>query len=439
MSIARIAVLGGNVEAALTAAVLARSLTRQTEAVLHPEAGTPQPEPALVTLPSYNRLHELLSFDVRDVLRACGGTLRGGTVYRRLSSREFTTGFGEDLPAADGHSFHQHWLRLHRDEEARLWADYQLAARLAEGGHMPLLTPSQEGFGLHLDYRLYTDFLRRAAVHYGARTLDSTSPTDGDDLQSLDADLVIDCSERQLPTSDPDWHSVPGSPVEWKEVATPENPSATVFERQGKEVAVHVPLAQGGWVGAWNLGAAGVNGWSEGPWRGKVVRLGPAACRLSPLAGPRLRIAQIGIEALLKLLPVGGPGEAERGEYARVTTEGYKRLHEHEELHLALAGELPQPSTDVQRKIEQFRSRGRVVLFDEESYTAEEHLAVYDGYGVVPDRYSKALHAVPPGVSRALLDKQLRDTERKLADTPPQKQVLSTLHRRRSPQERPGS
>ncbi|WP_156032559.1 tryptophan 7-halogenase [Parvularcula oceani] len=448
----RIAVLGETWEGWLCAAFLARLLGRMTQVVVVPtpqDAGAP---PALASLPSMRGLHDAMGLDEHDLARACEGTFRLGTLHEREAGRSFVVPFGAPGPSLEGAAFHQHWLRLKVQGDEGGFEPHWLGAVLARSGRF-LPQAEVEGlplpeYGLHLSGAAYAKFMQRAALHYGAKRaarlaqalpgnddrIDALRLEDGADLR---ADLYLDCTGT-APDAAAGWHDAGAAPaLAWSEDSTQPNLSATRMRLEEDAEDILIPLAgRSIRLRSGGPGGEGRLGWQARSWRGNLVAIGAAACRLPPLEMPQMRIAQIGIEALRGLLPNGADQRVEREEFNRVTSEAYARLADFQRLHRILAGRAAQPAPDdpLARKIEQFESRGRVVTYDGESFDQDSHLAVMLGHGLMPRRYDPLTETVPAGEARSRLKQHRRAVLRAAETAQDQGEVARILHapRRRS-------
>jgi tryptophan halogenase len=286
-------------------------------------------------------------------------------------------------------------------------------------------------YGLHLDTQLYADYMRRFAVHCGAEAgapladviadrqtgrIDAVTMKDGG---RLEADLYLDCtgpSAVLLDRLDPGaWREFSGAP--------PLNRMAwTMTDGDGALSLTDYDSGAGGWrsvtplqdarcvLAAYNaaqidddaarawlgpapsdaIAFAPIRRRRRAPWAGNVIAIGEAACELDPHEAPALRIVEAGLTALRGLLPATHDDCGERDEYNRIMANVFERFHDFQMLHYARASAswtadvaLSEP---LQRKIEQFESRGRLVQYDEESFPPESWIACLIGHGVIPRR-----------------------------------------------------
>src|SRR6185503_17687724 len=326
----------------------------------------------------------------------------------------------------EGVSFHAYWLKLHQLGEAPELSDYSLQAlaalqgkfmRPVNAGNSPL---SKIAYAFHFDAVLYARYLRRYAEERGVvRTEGVVKEVKlrGEDgfieavvLESgerLEGDLFIDCSgsagvliEEALGTGYEDWSA--WLPCD-RAVAVPSASAAELIpctrssaRRAGWQW--RIPLQQrigNGYVYCSRyLGedeaTSTLLGSLEGAalasprqlhfttgrrkkfWNRNCVAIGAAAGFLEPLESTSSHSIQSGIVKLLALFPDRSFDPAEAAEYNRLMSNEYARIRDFLVLHYRLSTraeplwcECREASLPplLERKIELFSSRGRVVLY----------------------------------------------------------------------------
>jgi tryptophan halogenase len=141
------------------------------------------------------------------------------------------------------------------------------------------------------------------------------------------------------------------------------------------------------------------------PWNGNCVAVGAATATIEPLHSMPFSLLQNGVERLLRLLPASMEMESEANEYNRATTEEIDRARDLALLPYRLNGRTEEPIWDqasqtsplgeLERKIDLYRSRGRVPLLDGDQLHEGEWAALFDGHGVTPARTDALAAAVP--------------------------------------------
>jgi tryptophan halogenase len=149
------------------------------------------------------------------------------------------------------------------------------------------------------------------------------------------------------------------------------------------------------------------SGRREYAWRGNCVALGSAAAIIDPLAASNLQLALSGIARLLRLLPGEGSATAIAAEYNRQSSAWLDQARDFAMLHYKLNGrhgealwdacrEMSIPDTLAYR-LALYRSRGRIVMYDEEPYDESAWISLFDGMRVEPRHYSQAADGFETG------------------------------------------
>ena len=168
----RVAIVGGGVEAWMTAAALARATGGQAQ-IRVVETG-PAVKGALSTLPALRSFHALLGLDETALMAATRATYKLGSRFSGWTpGASFCDAFGEIGASLEGVGFHHYWTRLRQAGEAASLDDYSLAAVIAQLGRFSAPDPdprsplSTLAYGLHLDAELYVGVLRNLALRGG--------------------------------------------------------------------------------------------------------------------------------------------------------------------------------------------------------------------------------------------------------------------------------
>jgi tryptophan halogenase len=463
-----IAVVGGGVAGWMTACALARVLPADCAIRLVETAGT-APRGALSTLPALRGFHGLLGLDEAALMRAARGTFKLGSRFSGWISQDHVEGFSDAGANFDGVAFHHHWLRTRQAGEVGRYEDYNLAAVAARLGRFA--PPSEDArsvlstlsYGLHLDAAGYVAALRAAATRVEPSVGEIAGVTlepDGriaslalDGGEALAADLFIDTTpDGRLIGATPGgaWiDASPGLPCDrlaLTEVAPRANPPPlTEIEAIPEGWLRRVPLRGGDAVTlayraelttkdevAEILGDGATivalrNGRRERCWSGNCLALGPAASQLEPLNGDDVQAVQSGVGRLLALLPTADGSPLAAIEYNRLMAEEFDRardmaafryaVSERADPVWALAREVA-PSPALAYKQDQFESRGRVVMYDEETFVEGAWVGAFLGHGVLPRRHDRLADRMPADQARAALSR-LRGLIRQAADSMP--------------------
>jgi tryptophan halogenase len=163
-------------------------------------------------------------------------------------------------------------------------------------------------------------------------------------------------------------------------------------------------------------------------WSGNVVALGAAAATLEPLENLEIHIAQIGIARLLALFPDASFAANEREEYNRLMASELDRMRDLLILHYHATArddspfwnrcrEMPMPEM-LAHKIRLFKNRGRVVLYDEETFSEDNWTSVFLGQEIIPQRHDPQVDRLETGHLKTQLQR-IRSTILQGADSMP--------------------
>ncbi|MEJ0059940.1 MAG: tryptophan halogenase family protein [Terricaulis sp.] len=412
---------------------------------------------AHAAIPPVRVWHNRLGFDENDLLRKTQGAFSLGVEYRdwTRAGRAYFHAYGEIGAPFDGLSFHHHWLKLRQSSDAKL-TDYSVGAVMAKRGRFarpandPSSVLSTYGYGLHLDAALYQRSLRAfaeskgvAAVSAGVRDV-RLRAGDGyieavelDNGERVEADLFIDCTPEgrligdALGVAHEDWSAlmpcdrvaaiecenasdlVPFSRAtareagwQWRAPTQKRIANASFYcsRFQSDDEAASKLLASldGKAIGEPRLTrlASGVRGEF---WKRNCVSLGPAAGDLEPIDAANLHLLHRSITRLVDLFPDRECRPRESAEYNRLVRNEFERVRDMAALHYH-ANEREEPfwaerraaalPETLQRKLKLFRSRGRVVLLDEETFLEANWVSVFVGQNVLPDRGDPLIESV---------------------------------------------
>jgi tryptophan halogenase len=447
-----VAILGGGLAGWMTACALARVLPAD-RAIRVIETADAAPRGALSTLPPLRGFHGLLGLDEAALMRAARGTFKLGSRYSGWTATDHVEGFSDAGASLDGVAFHHHWLRARERGEAGRYEDYSLAAvagrlgRFAAPSEDPRSVLSTLSYALHLDAAAYVAALRATAsridrchgeiakvVLADDGRIATVALADG---ERIVADLFIDTTpDGRLIGATPDagWIDEPGLPCDrlaLREIAPRPNPAPlTEFEAVAEGWLRRVPLRGGDAVtlayanGQTSddeareiLGGEATivplrSGRREQAWSGNCLAIGPAASQVEPLNGDDAQAIQSGIGRLMGLLPTTADRSPAAAEYNRLMAEEQDRARDMAVFRYAAATRAEplwtrarhtQPSPALSYKLAQFESRGRVVLYDEETFMEGAWVEAFLGHGITPRRHDRLADRLPADQADAAL------------------------------------
>jgi len=478
--IERIAIAGGGVTGWLAASLLARVLRGSREIVVIETGEAEQRE--FATLPPLTGLHTLLGIDENDLLARTNGTFHLATRFSNWSciGSEYLHPLGETGANLNSIAFRHSWLKLRQSGLSARYSDFNLCAIAAQMGKFTRLSADKRSIlstlehAYHIDASLYAAYLREYAHKQGVKseqveiagvTRNSNSGLveaivlgDG---RRIEAGLFLDCTgaKAQIIGDDAeleDWNtwlpcdraialsraggdtSLPCSEsvaheAGWRWRIPLQNRVGHGFVYASRFMSDDDALslfssAIGNDTSGEPISRKFTNGRRKNIWSGNVIALGAAAATLEPLENLSVHIAQIGVTRLLALFPDASFAHGEREEYNRLMASELDRIRDFLILHYHATARsdspfwnycrgMPVPDT-LARKITQFESRGRVVLYDEETFSEDSWTSVFLGQDIMPRRYDPLADNFDAEQLKTQLQR-IRSTVRQGADSMP--------------------
>ncbi|MBP2161220.1 MULTISPECIES: tryptophan 7-halogenase [Asticcacaulis] len=470
-----IAICGGGLAGYMTAAALLRHLPAAIEITLI----TPRDYPASdifygsVTSPSAYDFNLSIGVSEPRLVLESTTAFSLGTHFQAWGGDKLSwfQGFQLPLPILSGVPFHQYLVR----QDMQALDPFLISAAMARRGvfaHPPENAShplARAEYGYQLDVASYrqlfaglTDRSRIRTLSADLAEVESTPESivtlylsDG---QSVSADLFIDCTGPEATllstlgarrignhwlnavlTSKASEHLGPavrtlsGRHFGWQS-ATPLQGSLaklTVFTEEGEASA----LAEHGEEPDVRTGAR--FGRQPCAWVGNCVAIGQAAAMIEPLTPAPIMLLQKDIDRLVSLIPLSGDMSMESREFNRQFVDDC----EHAELfRRALFATAPLPrssywqadgalgsSPKLDRKFEQFLSRGVLVAYDLEPFTPEDWVVLHYGMGRRPRRYDRLADQAPAPELKQYLDTLRRDIEAATYNLPSHDSYMTRL------------
>jgi tryptophan halogenase len=157
-------------------------------------------------------------------------------------------------------------------------------------------------------------------------------------------------------------------------------------------------------------------------WSRNCVAIGAAACTTDPIHSVGLHVAQLGLVHLLSLFPVSNDYATERVEYNRVCQQAFARVRDFQSAYYASnrignsefwkRARLSRRSSELEHKIDTFRARGELPMYEQETFSADGWQALLIGQGVMPETYDPAVERASP----ELIKQEFRRILRFIAD-----------------------
>ena len=145
--------------------------------------------------------------------------------------------------------------------------------------------------------------------------------------------------------------------------------------------------------------------WSQ-PWLRNCVAIGDAAVAVEPLEWTNLHLAHGAIDRLVALMPDRDFSPVELWDYNRQTGAEADRARDFLVLHYATAAgqSCPAVPPSLGHTLQQFRERGRLPFYEEETFSRDSWLAVLLGQSVIPARIDPLTDALAPGEAEQAME-----------------------------------
>lgn len=164
-------------------------------------------------------------------------------------------------------------------------------------------------------------------------------------------------------------------------------------------------------------------------WVGNCVAIGLSSGFLEPLESTSIHLIQVGLGYLLDLFPTGDWRAADTQAFNRIMALEYERVRDFLILHYKATERDDSPFWDYCRtmpvpdslveKIELFRERGLVAIYEKGVFLAPSWVAVFMGQGIHPHRWDARCQAYSADQARAGMSALKQNIDR-LTDRLPQ-------------------
>jgi tryptophan halogenase len=163
-------------------------------------------------------------------------------------------------------------------------------------------------------------------------------------------------------------------------------------------------------------------------WDKNCVAIGLAGGFIEPLESTSIHLGQTGIAKLLALFPDRGFSRVEIDAYNQATALEYERVRDFIILHYEATERDDTPfwrrcrdmdvPESLHQKIQLFRSKGRVLRWQEDLFTEDSWIAVMLGQGIVPSGYDPLVDSLPLEKLRQFV-RHIKDVVAKTAQAMP--------------------
>jgi tryptophan halogenase len=463
-------VVGADAPAWMAAAALLRSVSGAGIRVRVIELPTLlQPADAYSALPELAGFHRRIGLDEDLLFSLCKAVPIAGRRFSNWSGAAppFIHGYDRDPPVAAGLGFTQLWIKGRQRGLRTDFENFSLASVAAKAGRVPAAGGGQlhAAFGYNLDAGAYSALLRHGTIRGGveakAATIADVEIEGGrivaiilNDGERVEADLFVDASGPRAALIG----RMPGADLEsWREWL----PCDRMLVASAKALKPLPAFSQisafrHGWIGLFPLqdrtavvaaydsrgtsdqamledlpalanlpigGDAIVSDLSQGvrrrAWVGNCVAIGDSAVSLEPLDGAQLHIPHYCISQLMTLFPVEAGLFPEAQLYDRIIRRLAFNVRDFQLAHYKLNRRFDMPLWDrcreaavpetLQRKLDVFTARGRVPLYDDETFQEQDWESLFIGHGLMPQSYDPRVDAIPEQEHIAQVQARLND------------------------------
>jgi tryptophan halogenase len=470
--IEQVVVVGADAPAWMAAAALQCSLSGAGVRVRVIELPTLlQPVDAYSALPGLAGFHYRIGLEEQLLFRVCNAVPVAGQRFSNWSGAAppFIHGYDRpEPPSGASVGFTQYWVKGRQKGLRTELENFSLGAMAARANRVPVPTDAAEfscDFGYNIDAMRYSALLRRFSLGGGIESKASTLANvevEGDriaavildDGERVEADLFVDASGPRGVLIG----RLPGTELEsWREWL----PCDRMLVASGKALRPYPGFSQisafrNGWVGLFplqdrtavvaayssrqtsdqealqNLSALAslpisgdavvtslIQGIRKRTWVGNCVAVGESAFSLEPLDAVQLHITHNCISHLMTLFPVEAGTFREAELYDRIIRRAATNLRDFQASHYKLNRRFDVPMWDacrdiampetLQRKFDVFAARGRVPLYDDETFEEGGWESLLVGHGLVPRSYDPRVDAVPEQELIGLVQRRLQD------------------------------
>lgn len=465
--IREIVVAGSGLVGVCAAALIKRSIPGAVVTLVGAIPADAVSERVGATLPSLNGFHADLGIDEANMLRTGASFLLGTLFEGWTGAAPYVHAYGEVGRKFGTTSFHLHWARLARLGKIAPFDAHSPAVALARAGRFVHPHGGAENplgsfeYGLNIDPARYRQMMLAFARHVGVAErvgaiADVRIGENGfvealvlDDGSMIGGHLFVDCTgpsalvRSKLDDRFEEWgHWLPCDRILFADGPGTPDPAPlnkAVAHSAGWrwESACRAASQHGLTYSSAHLsdsraervlrGAAATEpgaplalrqGRRSQPWLRNCVAIGDAAISVEPLEWAGLHLAHSALDRLVAKMPDRDCAPVELWDYNRETAAEADRLRDFLVLHYATAvrpkdamwrdAAAAEPPASLAHTLALFRERGRLPVYEEETFNRHSWTSVLLGQGVLPRRDDPVIDAIP-AEQTALAMAQLRD------------------------------
>ena len=173
------------------------------------------------------------------------------------------------------------------------------------------------------------------------------------------------------------------------------------------------------------------------PWTGNCVAIGEAAVTAEPLDAVQIHLAHAFVSHLINLVPADKAEMPEAKAFNREVVRVAENVRDFQLAHYRLnrrfndrfwnrARDAGVPET-LERKLQLFKKRGIVPIYDDESFHEWNWAETFIGHGLMPDEYDPRVDTVPDDEHVARVQGRMRSVAQYVRAMPSVNEVLSSV------------
>lgn len=407
------------------------------------------------TLPAIGRFHASIGFDELDLVRRGIAVHHLGTHFDDGAAGTWTHSFGEVGRGEGMVPFHQLWRGASQAGSALAFDRYSPASVIGGAGKFvhPSGDPASPLATFLYGLRLHPDRYR-AALEAATRELpkiegeiatverrddSAIAALSLKDGRIVEADLYVDCSgpaailNRALSDDFEDWSAwLPATHVSavWDDQSPLHSLDRVTAIDQGWRMTATVPgatLRADVTTEATSSSTAVRPGRRHSAFLANVLAIGDSAVALDPLHGSTLSLAHSAILRAIALIPGRDCHPLELAEYNRLTALETDRARDFHVLFQTQINGVVPPTESLTRTLVQWRARGRLPFFEEETFTPSSWMQMLIGIGILPDRMAPLARGVDGNEASAAMAAFASELEALAARLPAYSDYLGTL------------
>jgi tryptophan halogenase len=438
-------------------------------------------------LPALAGLHDRLGLEEDLLFSVCKAVPVAGQRLSNWSGAgaPFLRGYDDPPPVGGGDlSFTQFWIKGRQQGLRTAFENFSPGAMAAKAGRVPIPTRRAElrsAHGYELDAVAYSallkHFVTRGGIEWKSATIADVD-REGDritalvlaDGERIEADLFVDASGPQgvlighMPDTEfeswrewlpcdqmlvasakalqprPGFSQISAFRQGWVGMFPLQDRTAVAAAFDSREISAEdllakLPVLAGMSIGGEAVVSSLAPGIRKRTWVGNCVAVGESAFALESLDAVQLHITHACISHLMTLFPVEAVAFPEAELYDAILRRAAVNLRDFQAAHYKLNRRFDEPLWDrcretaapdtLQRKLDVFAARGRIPLYDDETFLEPGWESLFIGHGLIPQSYDPRVDGISDQDQIAAVHARLQDIVELVGAMPAIDQFLS--------------